>query len=236
MTRSLTLSIPKPCAQKWSSFTPAGGGGFCSACNKVVVDFTKLSDQDIIEYFLDNPTKTCGRFHPDQLKTFTLRQPVKVKPGWMLLKAGLISFLMMVVSKPSIAQQAGNTQTEWSVNKTSADTTGHNFKGVVFAKEDHSALPGVNVVLKGTPYGTATDAEGRFEFPRKVKDGDVLIFSFIGLITKEFKVNGKRDAGYEVPMELCMDMDMTGEVQIEGLYTEKKSRTLWTRVKELFQP
>jgi hypothetical protein len=236
MNRSLTLSIPSPCEQKWTSFTTAQGGGFCSACSKIVVDFTEMSDEQMIDYFQRSNGKTCGRFLPGQLKTFALRPPVKIQPGWMLLRAGAMSIVLLAVSKPSGAQNpTQKTTTELASSYTiPTDTTGLTFKGIVTSADDHSALPGVNVVLKGTPVGTSTDIDGRFTLPQKVKKGDVLVFSFIGLTTKEYRVDGKKDAGFEVPMQLCMDYDVMGEVQVDGLYNEKRPRGLWSRVKALF--
>lgn len=44
-------------------------------------------------------------------------------------------------------------------------------------------LPGVNIQIKGTNSGTATDMDGNYAF--KVKIGDVLVFSAISFVTKE---------------------------------------------------
>ncbi|WP_281986272.1 SusC/RagA family TonB-linked outer membrane protein [Aquimarina aggregata] len=54
--------------------------------------------------------------------------------------------------------------------------------GVVTA-QDNVPLPGVNVVIKGTNNGTQTDFDGNYKL--EANQGDVLVFSYIGLITKE---------------------------------------------------
>lgn len=61
-------------------------------------------------------------------------------------------------------------------------------KGVVTGRvtdEEGSPLPGVTVRLKGAPYGTTTDVNGRFRLP--VPDGKehALLFSFVGMVTRE---------------------------------------------------
>lgn len=232
MKRNLNLSIPAPCSQKWSSFTQVKGGGYCNSCSKVVVDFTAMTDEQIINHFKHSTGTTCGRFLPGQLKSYGFADAVKVRPGFMLLKAGFLSLLFLTVAKPTSAQTpTEKPKTEISGSYRSAGST--SFRGIVTSAEDHSPLPGVNVVLKGTTVGVATDRDGRFEFPQQLEKGDVLVFSFIGLVTKEYKVDDRNDVGFEVPMQVCLLYDITGEVQVDGLYTEKKSG-LWARVKAFF--
>ena len=54
--------------------------------------------------------------------------------------------------------------------------------------ESGAALPGVNVFVKGTNNGTATDFDGNYVIKTSV--GDVLEFSFIGYETKDVTVKG----------------------------------------------
>ena len=51
-------------------------------------------------------------------------------------------------------------------------------------------LPGVTVVVKGTTYGTITDANGSFSFNNVASDAN-LLFSFVGMKSQEVKVAGK---------------------------------------------
>lgn len=48
------------------------------------------------------------------------------------------------------------------------------------------SLPGVNVAVKGTTRGTTSDFDG--EYTIKVSRGEVLVFSYVGFLTKEIKV------------------------------------------------
>jgi TonB-linked SusC/RagA family outer membrane protein len=52
--------------------------------------------------------------------------------------------------------------------------------------QDGLPLPGVNVLLKDTSTGTQTDFDGNYSI--QAAQGDVLVFSFIGLETKEYTV------------------------------------------------
>ncbi len=104
MKKSLTLSIPKPCNEDWNSFTPTATGGFCASCNKNVVDFTHASESEIVTFLTRKPASACGRFKIDQLKTYDLSTSDSITPGFMLLRAGLLSLLLLLIGKPGISQ------------------------------------------------------------------------------------------------------------------------------------
>jgi hypothetical protein len=59
--------------------------------------------------------------------------------------------------------------------------------GKVISADDGSALPGINVVLKGTTLGTSTNADGNYWINASADDA-TLVFSFIGLKTQEIKI------------------------------------------------
>ncbi|WP_276372697.1 hypothetical protein [Chryseolinea sp. H1M3-3] len=45
MKKIIQIAVPKPCHEKWSSFTKTTNGGFCGSCQKEVIDFTSWSDE-----------------------------------------------------------------------------------------------------------------------------------------------------------------------------------------------
>src|SRR5690606_36876740 len=89
--------------------------------------------------------------------------------------------------------------------------------GSITSKEDGSALPGVNVILKGTTNGTATDADGRYSISVP-SAGGTLIFSFIGLESKEVEI-GERTV---VDVTLGLDVTQLGEVVVVGYGTQTR--------------
>ena len=54
----------------------------------------------------------------------------------------------------------------------------------------NNPLPGVSVLIKGTAQGVTTDFDGKYTI--KVKNGDILEFSFLGMKIKQVKVNGQK--------------------------------------------
>ncbi|AYB35532.1 carboxypeptidase-like regulatory domain-containing protein [Chryseolinea soli] len=145
------------------------------------------------------------------------------------------------MSKPTSAQiPSARTNTEVvqhpeaTASERAAIKEKQVIRGVVKSDEDHSPLPGVNVYLKGSMEHTFTDADGRFEFPRKLKEGDVLIFNFIGLEPQERVIQRLTD-----PLEVSMPpayLALMGAVAVDQTYKAKPSgvRRLWEAIKAIF--
>lgn len=92
--------------------------------------------------------------------------------------------------------------------------------GKVTSAEDGSALPGVNVVLKGTTNGSVTDSDGNFRLTVPTSGG-TLAFSFIGLQSKEVAI-GEMNV---IDVSLAADVTQLGEVVVtaQGQQQEKKA-------------
>lgn len=238
--KRVALTIPKPCSEKWNNLSPTQDGGYCGSCCKIVIDFTRISDDEILDFFTHKPEHTCGRFRPDQLKIYTSNQAsTNVHPGVKLLYAGFLSLLLTVVSRPAFAQNLIGKATSEMVFDVNAENEGnsskpdHTIKGIVKSDYDET-LPGVNIYLKGGTVGTVTDADGKFEFPKKLNAGDILVFCFIGFSTVEYKVPNEPNPVVEIHLE--MFEDIMGEVVHDGVYTKRESalQKWWRKTKDLF--
>ena len=76
-------------------------------------------------------------------------------------------------------------------------------RGTVRDITDQQTLPGVNVTIKDTSTGTVTDINGQYQIRTSV--GSVLVFTFVGMQTKEVEVDGTRNV---------IDVDLRSEVSI----------------------
>lgn len=65
--KPVQISITNPCSQNWDTMAKKEAGRFCDQCQKNVVDFTKHSDKDILQYLQQASGKVCGRFRLTQL-------------------------------------------------------------------------------------------------------------------------------------------------------------------------
>ncbi|WP_282055912.1 SusC/RagA family TonB-linked outer membrane protein [Maribacter luteus] len=90
--------------------------------------------------------------------------------------------------------------------------------GTVVSSDDGLGIPGVNVVVKGTSTGTATDFDGNYSISLS-EENTTLIFSYIGFVTKEVDVAGKSS----VNVTLQVDVSTLEEVVVVGYGTTKKS-------------
>ncbi|MBU3714115.1 MAG: hypothetical protein FGM46_04125 [Ferruginibacter sp.] len=65
---SQKINIPEPCNQNWNQMSPTGIGRYCDTCKLTVVDFTKMSLDEIKNHLLNN-SYVCGRFDCSQVET-----------------------------------------------------------------------------------------------------------------------------------------------------------------------
>ena len=56
-------------------------GKFCLACQKEVIDFSSMSDKELLHYISNASSKSCGRFRNDQLNR-VLISPAEIKRTW----------------------------------------------------------------------------------------------------------------------------------------------------------
>lgn len=93
--------------------------------------------------------------------------------------------------------------------------------GKVASAEDGSALPGVNVIEKGTTNGVVTDADGRYRIDVS-SDNATLVFTFIGLKAQEVPLVGRTSV--DVPM--AQDVEQLSEVVVTALGIERSVKSL----------
>ena len=88
--------------------------------------------------------------------------------------------------------------------------------GKVMDDVSSDPIAGVNVIVKGTSSGTASDFNGNFSI--NVSSGDVLVFSYVGYTTREITYNG------ELSMEVSLSEDASqlDEILLIGYGSVKK--------------
>jgi len=81
---------------------------------------------------------------------------------------------------------------------------------------DGNPLTGVNIVVKGTVVGTITDIDGNYSI--NVPPDGILVFSFVGMQTKEIPVEGRNS----INVDMEEGATGLGEVVVVGYGTQKK--------------
>jgi TonB-dependent starch-binding outer membrane protein SusC len=128
----------------------------------------------------------------------------------VLLNAGVFALLILAAFAPfapgaqAHALVAIRPALAIDVTGTITDATG-------------AAVPGVNVLEKGTSNGTVSDANGRYAIT--VASGEsILVFSFVGMVTQQVTVGNRS----EVSVQMTDDASTLGEVVVVGYGTQEK--------------
>lgn len=220
MKNNLNLHIKTPCQENFDKFTITDRGGFCNSCQKEVIDFTTMSSEAIVGYFkTNNHQNTCGRFKNNQLKP----QISAPKKKTLLSILSGIGLACLALFSFSIGYAQGEIKTTNVDNNNSKikdlnDKNSITVKGTVL--ESGLPLPDVTVMLKGSYIGVQTDFDGYFEFPEKLKKGDVLVVSYLGFKTQEIVVQNKKSTE-NIELELDMSYEeiiVVGKVAVKEVY------------------
>jgi hypothetical protein len=68
MFNKIQLTIPTPCHENWENMSPAEKGRFCGSCQKEVLDFSSMTDNELAQFFKKpSGSSVCGRFMNEQL-------------------------------------------------------------------------------------------------------------------------------------------------------------------------
>ncbi len=100
--------------------------------------------------------------------------------------------------------------------------------GKITSKEDGSALPGVNILVKGSTTGTVTDGDGNYRL--SVPAGNVtLVISFIGLQTQELDLAGRTT----LDVQMAADVQQLSEVVVTAVGIEREKKALGYAVTDI---
>ncbi len=202
-----TIKIENPCSQEWGSMLASDQGRYCSHCTKSVIDFTKLSDEEVLKLVLGKESKLCGRLRQDQLNRSML-QAGETKNGSRLYK--ILASLLLLTTAGSASAQTSQTkpqvvstdntnsppiQTPVQQKQTSG-TVKNSVSGKVIDLETKEPLSFAIVSIKNSKVNTMTDANGNFQIV--IPDS----------LLKEINVLEVRQVGYEPGEFLAKKSDL----------------------------
>lgn len=101
----------------------------------------------------------------------------------------------------------GFSFTSWAQSAVSGEVT----------DEQNMPIPGVNVIIKGTSNGAATDFDGNYSID--ANDGDILVFSYLGYQTLEVAFTGQ----LPLNVQLQEDASQLDEVVVIGYGSVKRT-------------
>jgi hypothetical protein len=128
------ISIPTPCFEDWDNMTPQEKGRHCMKCNKVVVDFTSMSDDELLNYIKNSKEGVCGRVKDTQIhqSTPTYKIPQKLKVFlYSLAMAFLINIPLDTFAQTNIDTTISQTQPYAEISGYVSDEKGKPIKNAI---------------------------------------------------------------------------------------------------------
>lgn len=191
MAKYLQIQIPNSCHESWDAMSGQHDGKFCYSCQKNVIDFTIMSNEQLIVFFKNNNSKVCGKFTSDQLNTDIPVSSKKIPWLKYILRITIPAFLFSLKSAAQDAKFKEQIQL-FNFKNIPVEPPGEDLKeNIVKGKiidESGNPLPSATIIVKNTKRGTVSDADGNFSI--KVNQNDASLFvTYIGYEAKEIKVN-----------------------------------------------
>lgn len=162
-------------------------GKFCNACQKTVIDFTLMSDNELAAFFKKSDENVCGRFANEQLNT-DLQIPAKKIP-WLkyffqiTIPAFLLSFKASAQTNTLKGKVAYVENKKPSKNAEVKSDTGRIVIGRAI-DDNGNPVRFASVRIKETRNGTATDSAGHFKITLPASHS-VLVFTAVGFDAQE---------------------------------------------------
>ncbi|MVM36168.1 carboxypeptidase-like regulatory domain-containing protein [Spirosoma sp. HMF4905] len=240
-TERIQLAVDTPCQQSWQEMTSTELGRFCAHCQKTVVDFSDLTDKQLIDLLAQSTGSTCGRFRLNQLNR-AIQVPVPASPSprrfFSLLTAGLLGYQTVQAETPPALTTPSTIQIDQNVtsttelpanNETTLADSLRIITGRVIENTTNTSLAGVNVSLKGTSTEVLTDSAGHFQLqvPTEYQGEQiVIVVAMIGFTTQE--IQRRPDQSEPLSIALNEDQKLLGEVIVVGGY---KKLSFWQRLR-----
>ena len=218
MSKSFKIKIANPCHEDWQNMSPNAKGRHCQSCEKTVVDFSIMTDADIISFFKNKPQNACGRFTAYQLEKTYPFVTYSQSMSYTRVAALLAGLLVASVGCEKVSNQNGKDN---FIQVDTKDKFPENLKIIKGTVEDDgsNSLMGVEITMDGSLQKTYSDIKGRFELiankdltnltihfnygenDYKREDLDLKTYNF----EQELKVVMFLDFSKVVPLKRCTD-------------------------------
>lgn len=160
----MAFSVPTPCAEPWAGMTPTAAGRHCGRCQHEVVDFSGMSETEVVAW-LARPTAgtVCGYFRAGQFAP----PPAPRWRRWLLATVALVGLKPLLVAcqtSTTASADAGGRGTEQTDATAAAPNGQVTVRGRVLDDSTGQGVAGAEIFIADTPYGAVTDEQGNFTF------------------------------------------------------------------------
>lgn len=230
--KSLTINITDPCTEAWSEMLPENDGRFCLSCQKKVIDFSVMSDHEILQTLKMAGKSACGRFATSQLDRLLTPPAQSSRP--FLPTALLVTLLGTAVPEKGNAQQLTNITA--AVTNAPVRHTPACIDGRIIDASTGEGIRGVTIAMKGSSIGCISDPTGYFRLiipGLRHQEIPVFRISCMGYDGMEFTL----DSSYTLPdtISLSKTVNNLREINVvsytsykKGMYTTGAISTICT--------
>ncbi|MGV6828098.1 MAG: carboxypeptidase-like regulatory domain-containing protein, partial [Flavobacteriales bacterium] len=200
MKKTIKIQIPEPCHENWYQMTPTEQGKFCKVCTKEVLDFTQITDEDLVKKVMQG-NKLCGRFKASQLDRelkFERKTGISVAP----LAASFLLPLTMLATNPS-NKNNNNYKMQGKFVSIGLSSLNNNtaLKMVITTHGKIKNIDGKPIVdakisVKESGKTVYSDLNGAYKI--STSNDETLIIEKEGFKTKEIKLGRKSSVQYVI--------------------------------------
>lgn len=164
--QTIKINIENPCHENWDEMLQEEKGKFCLACQKTVVDFSKMSNEEIINFLNNTNDKVCGRIAKSQLNTPISNHRYNKTPFFNKYVAGFIMALGFYT--PAHSQEskdpleAHQTLGEIAVKQSVPSDKKLIINGRVIDSKTKKPIANAWVTVNGADITTSTDKNGNY--------------------------------------------------------------------------
>lgn len=230
------FKIEHPCDQSWEEMIPTQGGKHCIHCSKTVIDFTSLSDGEILKIVQNAKTGICGRLREDQHNRTLIVE--KQASSLRLTFSKIAASLLLIGASETAGAQVRKYETRAAtvttptkekatakpvVKKKLNSPTKKIIRGQVRDSLSNSVVPSATVFLKGANISVQTDKDGHFQLvvPGKLlKNNLTLIVAAEWYINRAFLISKEE---FDLEKEFLIVARETLTVEAKGISFEKRA-------------
>jgi hypothetical protein len=231
---TIKIKIGTPCHENWDKMKEEEKGRFCFSCQKAVVDFSRMTNEEIINYFEQNAgKKTCGRIAIHQHNTPISNYRKVITPWFNRYVAG---FLMAIGFYNPAKAQTNTTPVEnrmmkgeIAVNPVKQTNKKMVVNGRVLDQDTKKPIKGATVKIDGADVFATTDKNGSYSIsiPERYQNTSLqLLISYLGYGDGVVNNIDQSKTSVNVVTKLYRDIPdhLMGDVMIEPEPTPGKEK------------